>query len=218
LAVTADIGEANDLHPHDKQDVGARLAAAALHLAYGEANVFSGPTYAGSTVEGDRMRVSFGNVAAGLMVGAKTGLDPVREIAGGTLTGFAIAGADKKFVWATATIDGGSVVVSSPEVRSPVAVRYGWGGNPPCNLYNRSGLLASPFRTDVTFRLNVVRGNGAGAFAGGATVGVEASAPPSGMRFDKWTGDVQYLADPKAAKTTLTMPRHYVSIAAGYVN
>jgi sialate O-acetylesterase len=218
LAVTADIGDAMDLHPHDKQDVGARLASSAFHVAYGEANEFSAPTPSGATVEGGRMRVTFANADSGVMVGTKVGLNPVQEIANGVLTGFAIAGADKKFVWATATIDGHTVVVSSPQVPSPVAVRYGWGSNPPCNLYNKRGLLASPFRTDPLFRLNVVRGNGAGAFAAGTSMAVSASAPPVGMHFDKWSGDVQYLADPKSASTIVKMPRQYVSIAAWYLN
>jgi len=206
------------LHPHDKQDVGARLAAAAFHVAYGESNVFSGPTVSTAAIEGNHIRISFANVGSGLMVGSKSGLNPVQPVANGTLTGFAIAGGDKNFVWATATIDGTSVVVSAPTVPSPVAVRYGWGNNPPCNLYNREGLLASPFRTDVVFRLNVIRGTGGGSFAGGALATIEAASPPAGMHFVKWSGDVQRLADPKSAKTTVTMPRQYVSLAATYSN
>ena len=152
------------------------------------------------------------------MVGSKIGLNPVQEMPGGTLTGFAIAGANKNWAWGTASIDGHSVVVSSPQISAPVAVRYGWGTNPPCNLYNRSGLLASPFRTDSVFRLNVVRGNGGGTFPLGTTVTITAAAPPGGMHFSQWSGDIKYLANPKSATTTLTMPRQYVSVAATFTN
>ena len=87
-------------------------------------------------IEGNKIRLTFKHTGTGMM--AK----------GERLTGFAIAGEDKKFVWADAQIDGNSIVVSSPEVQNPVAVRYGWANNPDCNLYNKEGLPASPFRTD----------------------------------------------------------------------
>jgi sialate O-acetylesterase len=137
MAVTIDIGEANDIHPHNKQDVGKRLAQWALAKTYGMDVVASGPLYKCSRREGGKIVVEFDYVAAGLAS---------RD--GGKLTGFAIAGADKKFVWADAQIVGRSVVVSSPAVSSPVAVRYAWANNPPCNLVNKAGLPASPFRTD----------------------------------------------------------------------
>ncbi len=136
-AVIIDIGEENDIHPRNKVDVGRRLALGAYKVAYGENLVYCGPTYAGMAVEGDSIRVRFDNVGGGLV--AKDG----------DLRRFAIAGADKKFVWATARIDGSTVVVHADGVADPVAVRYAWEDNPAgCNLYNAEGIPASPFRTD----------------------------------------------------------------------
>ena len=138
LAVTIDIGEANDIHPRNKQDVGKRLALAARALVYGEKIVYSGPIYDSMTVEGSRVRLRFKHVGGGLVAKGQ-----------GKLAGFAVAGPDKKFVWADARIDGDNVLVSSGEVPQPVAVRYAWADNPEgCNLYNKEALPASPFRTD----------------------------------------------------------------------
>ena len=136
MAVIIDIGEADDIHPKNKQDVGKRLALAARHIAYGEDLVYSGPLYSSMRTEGQRIRVFFEHVGGGLT--AK----------GGELTGFEIAGKDRVFVPAQARIDGETVAVWNPAVPEPVAVRYGWSINPPVNLYNREGLPASPFRTD----------------------------------------------------------------------
>lgn len=136
MAVAIDIGEANDIHPKNKQEVGRRLALAARHIAYGEDLVYSGPLFKSMTIEGDAIRLHFHHVDGGLV--AK----------GDKLTGFAIAGKDRKFVWATAKIDGDTVVVQADGVTDPIAVRYGWADNPACNLYNKAGLPASPFRTD----------------------------------------------------------------------
>jgi len=138
LAVAIDIGEANDIHPKNKQDVGARLALAARGIAYGESIEYSGPEFKSMEVAGGKARLRFIHVGGGLV--AKGG-EPLK--------GFAIAGADKRFLFADAKIDGDTVVVSSPDVAEPVAVRYGWANNPVCNLYNKAGLPASPFRTDV---------------------------------------------------------------------
>jgi sialate O-acetylesterase len=126
------------------------LALWALAKDYGKTNlVCSGPLYAGMAVEGSRVRVRFSSVGAGLIVGSKSGRAPVQEQTGGKLARFAIAGVDKKWFWADAVIDGATVVVSSPQVTAPVAVRYAFAQNPAgCNLYNRDGLPASPFRTD----------------------------------------------------------------------
>ena len=149
-AVIIDIGQANDIHPKDKMDVGKRLALAAEHVAYHKDLVFSGPTYEGMTVEGNKVRIKFGNVGAGLTIaaGPSTQLGVPAAEPGSELKGFSIAGDDKHFVWADAKIDGDSVIVSSEKVSSPVAVRYAWANNPECNLYNKDGLPASPFRTD----------------------------------------------------------------------
>jgi sialate O-acetylesterase len=136
MAVAIDIGDAANVHPKNKQDVGRRLALAARALVYGESIPYSGPIYASMSVEGGAVRLRFKHTEGGLTA------------AGGTPIGFAVAGADRKFVWGDAKIDGDAVVVSNPEVMKPVAVRYGWADNPPVNLYNKAGLPASPFRTD----------------------------------------------------------------------
>ena len=140
MAVTIDIGDAHNLHPANKQEVGRRLALAALAKVYGEDVAASGPMFVSSRVEGDRMVLTF-KTGGGLI--AKPDEQGVRK-----LTGFAIAGPDKRFVWAEAKIEGDKVVVHADSVPKPVAVRYGWADNPDCNLINKSGLPASPFRTD----------------------------------------------------------------------
>jgi sialate O-acetylesterase len=136
LAVTIDLGEANNLHPPRKAEVGERLALWALGTTYHRQIVYSGPLYSSMQTEGNQITVHFNHVGGGLAAH------------GTSLRGFAIAGADRVFHWANASIQGNAVVVSSPEVPSPVAVRYAWDGNPDCNLYNQAGLPASPFRTD----------------------------------------------------------------------
>ncbi len=138
-AITIDIGDANDIHPRNKQDVGARLALVARKVAYRQPVAASGPTYRRHTVREGRAWVEFANVASGL----------VSRDASGRVGGFAIAGADRNLVWAEARIDGDRVVVWSDRVPSPVAIRYAWADNPStANLYNREGLPAAPFRTD----------------------------------------------------------------------
>ncbi|HAU39151.1 MAG TPA: 9-O-acetylesterase [Phycisphaerales bacterium] len=136
-AVIIDIGEAKDIHPRNKQDVGARLAMAARKIAYGENLVYSGPVYKSMKVEGDKVILTFDHVSSGLEARGAEGLK-----------GFAIAGEDRNFVWGEAKIVGDTVVVRSEQVSAPVAVRYAWANNPPCTLYNKEGLPASPFRTD----------------------------------------------------------------------
>ena len=138
MAVTIDIGDADNIHPRNKQDVGKRLALVARHVAYGETLVYSGPMYRSMQIEGNAIRINFDHCGSGL----KTSTDA-------PLTGFAIAGLDKQFVWANAHIEGDTVVVSSRSVQNPVAVRYAWASNPACNLANAEGLPASPFRTDT---------------------------------------------------------------------
>ena len=136
MAVAIDIGDADDIHPKNKQEVGRRLALNALAKVYDKDIVFSGPMYQSMKIEDSKIRLAFDHAAKGLVA------------RGGVLTGFAIAGADSQFVWANAQIDGETILVSSPEVNSPIAVRYAWADNPLCNLYNSAGLPASPFRTD----------------------------------------------------------------------
>lgn len=151
MAVIIDIGEAGNIHPANKQDVGLRLALWALGNEYGRANlVYSGPLLKASSVEQGIIRVTFEHAGSGLIVGTKNGLEPVVEDPAGVLKRFAIAGEDRQWHWAEARIDGtDSVIVSSASVPAPVAVRYAFSHNPEgCNLYNREGLPASPFRTD----------------------------------------------------------------------
>lgn len=148
-AVIIDVGEANDIHPRNKQDVGKRLALWALAKTYKKDVVYSGPLYKGLKLEGNKARISFDSVGGGLMVAAKKGLEPAKPVADGKLKWFAIAGEDKAWKLAEAVIEGNEVVVSSPDVAKPVAVRYAFAMNPDgCNLYNKEGLPASPFRTD----------------------------------------------------------------------
>jgi sialate O-acetylesterase len=137
MAVIVDIGDSKDIHPKNKQDVGKRLAYWAESQVYGKDLVYAGPMYQSMKVDGGKVAISFKHVGGGLV--AK----------GDKLAGFAVAGEDRKFVWAEAKIDGDTVVVSADQVSKPAAVRYAWADNPECNLYNKEGLPASPFRTDT---------------------------------------------------------------------
>jgi len=151
MASAIDIGEANDIHPKNKQDLGHRLALWALRNDYGKKDIVpSGPIFKEAKVEGNTIRVSFDYVGSGLMVGKKDGRNPTVEDKEGKLYYFSIAGEDKNWVLADAVIDGATVIVSSNEVPVPVAVRYAFSRNPAgANLYNKEGLPASPFRTDT---------------------------------------------------------------------
>jgi sialate O-acetylesterase len=141
MAVAIDIGDSSDIHPKNKEEVGHRLALAAEAVAYGRDVSYSGPIYDSLTVEGDKIRLRFKYVYGGLT--AMTMGQPAQ-----TLTGFEIAGDDRKFLAADARIEGETVVVYRSQVLHPAAVRYAWAMDPICNLYNRAGLPASPFRTD----------------------------------------------------------------------
>ena len=140
MASAIDIGEASDIHPRNKQDVGKRLALNALKITYGKDIVYAGPTYQSMKVEGNKVFVSFVNTGTGLKVNNKYGY----------INGFSVAGADKKFHWAKAILmSDNTVVLYSEKFQSPVAVRYGWANNPEdLNLYNKEDLPANPFRTD----------------------------------------------------------------------
>ena len=139
MAVTTDIGNSTDIHPTNKQDVGKRLAAVALHQTYGKNNVYSGPIYQSFKVEGNKISVSFSNIGAGLSTNNKYGY----------LQGFEIAGADHQFHYAKAYIDGEKVVVYHEGTTSPIAVRFGWADDTvDNNLFNQEGFPAGPFRTD----------------------------------------------------------------------
>ena len=170
MAVTIDVGEAGNIHPSNKYDVGRRLALMALANDYGRKTlVASGPVYRSMQTSGDRITLRFAHLGGGLMAARKStgqsreaaepidhldglplaGADPGLPQPTDRLEGFATAGADRQWRWAEAVIESGQVVVSSPQVERPVAVRYGFSANPGrINLYNREGLPAVPFRTD----------------------------------------------------------------------
>jgi len=136
MAVITDLGDKTDIHPKRKAEVGARLALAARAIAYKQRIVYSGPEYSGMKFQGDKILLEFKHTGGGLVA------------QGGDLKGFTIAGKDRKFVPAQAQIVDNRVLVSSPEVKEPVAVRYGWLNYPEVNQFNKEGLPATPFRTD----------------------------------------------------------------------
>ena len=137
LVVTMGLGEAANIHPKRKREVGDRVAELILGQVYGKAGVFSGPVFAGQAVDGATIRVKFTGTGGGL---AAQG--------GGALKGFAVAGKDRVFAWADAKIDGDTVIVSSAGITQPLYVRYGWADSPTCTLANQEGYPAAPFRTD----------------------------------------------------------------------
>ncbi|HWI58248.1 MAG TPA: sialate O-acetylesterase, partial [Bacillota bacterium] len=137
MVVTTDVGDRSRIHPLRKEPVGARLVLAARAMAYGEPIEYSGPVYNSLTMDGDHAILSFTHTGSGLVA------------QGGVLKGFTIAGDNGRFFKAVAEIAGNTVIVSSPAVPNPVAVRYGWSNVPDVNLFNQEGLPATPFRTDV---------------------------------------------------------------------
>jgi len=147
MTVTTDVGNPEDIHPIDKEPVGHRLALAARALAYGEKLEYSGPVYRSMSIAGDKAVLAFTHTGSGLM--AKDG----------DLRGFMVAGSDGRFFPARAEIKGETVEVSSPKVPVPAAVRYGWAYVPDVNLFNKEGLPASPFRTDISDSIDLLRGD-----------------------------------------------------------
>jgi sialate O-acetylesterase len=137
MAVGIDVGEWNDIHPDNKKTVGERLALVAQKLAYQENITASGPLFQSATIEGNKIILSFTNVGSGLKTND-----------GEDLREFAVAGSDKKFVWANAKIVGDKIEISNNNITAPVYVRYAWADNPNVNFYNKEGLPASPFKTD----------------------------------------------------------------------
>lgn len=171
VANLIDLGEASNIHPGNKKDVGERLAMIALAKCYGQKISYSGPLYVSMSIEGSSIRIQFKHTDGGLVAkplpefyeiftyGAGK-RDPLKKlIEGSPLQGFAICGVDKKWVWANAVIDGETVLVSSAKVPQPIAVRYAWANNPTCNLYNGADLPAFPFRTDQFPRLTEGKNN-----------------------------------------------------------
>jgi len=141
MSVALDAGEWNDIHPLNKMAIGERLALWAEHLAYGaKGMVYSGPIYRSAKIEGNKITLNFDHVGSGLVAKGEP-----------ELYYFAIAGADKKYIWAKAKIEGNTVVVWNDAISNPVFVRYAWADNPEgANLYNAEGLPASPFEAVLT--------------------------------------------------------------------
>ena len=137
MAVTIDIGDAKNIHPENKAEVGRRLALVARAKTYGQQVAFSGPLFKSMTIAGSAIRLTFDHVEGGL------------KAKDGKLSGFAVAGADQKWAWAEARIDGDEVVVSCATIPKPVAVRYAWEMGPVASLFNGIGLPAAPFRSDT---------------------------------------------------------------------
>jgi sialate O-acetylesterase len=136
MAVAIDVGNPTNIHPTNKQDVGLRLALAARALAYREPIEYSGPVFTAAASEGAAIRVYF------------THADGMQPRSGGAIMGFEAAGADGKYFEAQARVEGATIVVSTPQVPAPAAVRYAWADDPACNLINGSSLPAGPFRSD----------------------------------------------------------------------
>jgi sialate O-acetylesterase len=139
MAVITDVGDLFDIHPQQKQPAGERLAAAALNMVYGKKNVPNGPVYKSMTVDGEKAVLTFDVLGGGLVA---------KGSGAGTVNGFTICGEDKYFYPAKAVIKGDTVLVSCEKVSKPIAVRFGWSNYPLCNLFNKAGIPASPFRTD----------------------------------------------------------------------
>ena len=139
MATAIDLGNEQDIHPTNKQDVARRLALVAAKIAYGEDVVFSGPTYQSMYVEGNRARIKFSNLGSGLSIKDNYGY----------VRGFEIAASDGRFRWAQAEVDGQDILVFNKGVSAPIAVRYSWRNTPDGNVYNKEGLPVIPFRTDA---------------------------------------------------------------------
>ena len=139
MVITTDIGNPNDIHPRNKKEVGNRLAANALNNLYDKKQICTGPTFSSFKVENEKAAITFENIGSGLITNDNSN----------SVYGFEIAGNDQVFYAAKAEINNGKVIVSADEVANPVAVRFGWIGDASaCNLFNKEGFPAVPFRTD----------------------------------------------------------------------
>jgi sialate O-acetylesterase len=154
IAEAIDVGTGHNIHPYDKIDVGRRLAAQALRIAYGQDIVSTGPRFGSMTVEGNKIRIKWKDIGSGLVLAVSpfVSTDPVNDnpaLPTDKPLSFDIAGADKTWVVAQAKLDGNDVIVWNDAVPKPVAVRYAWAQNPQVNLYNKEGFPAVPFRTET---------------------------------------------------------------------
>ncbi len=153
LAEAIDLGTTHNIHPPDKIDIGKRLGACAMHIAYGRDVTFAGPRFESMAIEGNKIRIKFTSVGSGIVLAASPYVcsEPPNDNPALSTTeplGFEIAGADKKWAVAQAKIEGNDLVAWTEQIASPVAVRYAWSQNPPVNLYNKEGFPAVPFRTE----------------------------------------------------------------------
>ena len=219
MAVTIDVGDDGNIHPTNKQDPGYRLAQWALARQFGRNIVYSGPLYRSRVIEGATIRVLFDYADGGLLIGQKVSTNQLVEVFSGALQNFEIAGTNRVFVSATATIDADSVIVSSPSVSAPQYVRYCYADAPAGTnkLYNRAKLPASPFRTDEFYILTLISGTyGAEGILPGTVRSITASTPPSGKVFDRWIGAAGEVANINSSSTTVTMPSHDLYLTATY--
>ncbi|MGE4488209.1 MAG: sialate O-acetylesterase [Kiritimatiellales bacterium] len=217
MAVTIDIGNDSNLHPLNKYDVGQRLARWALVNDYGRNLGYSGPLYQSCQIEDASIRILFDYADTGLMIGRKDSTNLVIETVG-PLQNFEIAGPDKNFTEAEAVIDRDTVLVSSSAVSEPMYVRYCYTNAPQGTnkLYNTSGLPAAPFRTDESYRLQVISGSGSASnLLPGATVIISATAQ-SGKIFDRWIGASSEINNLNDSTATVTMPSHALYLLATY--
>lgn len=226
LVSTIDIGQ-GALHPTDKQDVGLRAAWAAANLVYGQNIVDECPLCTAVSVSGTNLRCTFANVGAGLIVGFKDPYNPLSPVVptNTPLLNFALAGVTGNYYAANAQITASNqVTLWSASVPAPARVRFGWGNNPPCNLYNQitdtngnflNGIPASPFRNDPVNQLMVNLGVGSGYYTSNTAVSVTASNF-TGETFDHWSGDTNFLSGAGAATVIATQSQEYVSILANF--
>ena len=233
LVVQIDLGRSNsvstasvDIHQPDKEQVGQRVAWAMLDLVYGQSLVSQGPILSGAQVQGTNIVCTFTNIGAGLTAGWFAQLSPVMPT-NSALTGFAVAGADGNYFFATAIISASNqVTVSSASVPAPLSVRYGWGFNPPCNLYGMTtnasgavvdGLPASPFRNDPGYILSVNNGTASNFnLQPNAVASISSGTPTTGETFAYWSGDTAELSATNTTTATVTMTQPYVAMLANF--
>jgi TusA-related sulfurtransferase len=219
MSVAIDIGEYDSNHPSNKFDTGRRLARWTLVKDLHYDLAYSGPLYRNALIEGSQIRVLFDYAEKGLMAAVKNSTNAV-VANNNPMQDFEIAGSNKVFVSATATIDRDTVVVSSPGITNPVYVRYCYTGTVfgSNRLFNVDGFPASPFRTDESYKLDVISGSGGTAsnLAVGATVSITATNPASGKVFDRWIGAASEINNLNSATATVTMPHRSLYLLATY--
>jgi len=230
IVVTLDVG-GDVLHPLDKQDMGLRASWAAANMVYGNHVVDQSPSLSGFSISGTNVICTFSNLGGGLMVGMDKNytnpITPTQPLVDGTLTGFALSGADGVLYNANAFItSSNTVVVSSPSVPSPVNVRYAFVLDPICNLYGEvtngsgtilDGLPVGSFRSDsAVYDVSVNNGSGTGYYSYGSHPTITASGNPTGEVFDHWIGDTNLINNVSNASTAVAVSQPYISVMATY--